>query len=147
MKKNITIVGMIAILLSGCSFMEDLNQSVEYVNDATTYINEANQFREELPKLAEEAIANNESVQELKNSLINMKEDAEIFIAIEPPQMAEDIHAQLTDYSEQLKVAIDTYLENIELGNLDLTTLEDSQILTTLNEISSVVEQLEQLGS
>ncbi|PLR78412.1 hypothetical protein CU633_05380 [Bacillus sp. V3-13] len=147
MKRYIAIFGMIVMLLSGCSFLDDVNQSVEYVNDATTYINEANKFAEELPQLAEEAIANNDSVQELKNSLIDMKEDAENFIAIEPPAVADDVHAQLTEYSEQLKAAIDIYLENIEIGNLDLTTLEDSQILTTLNEITSLIEQLEQLGA
>ena len=45
----------------------------------------------------------------------------------------------------KLEDGIDMYLANIENGKLDPAILKDSEILTTINEISSLMAQIEKL--
>ena len=74
-----------------------------------------------------------------------MKEQIHAFNEIEPPSIAEDIHNQIVSSNTKLEEGIDVYLDNIENGTLDPAVLENSGILKTVNEISSLMENINQV--
>ncbi|QNG60715.1 hypothetical protein H4O14_04170 [Bacillus sp. PAMC26568] len=135
------------VVLSGCSLFEGVNSSLQYANDTKDYINEASSFAEELPALAEEAVSNTEARKELEQKLTDMKEEIKAFNEIEAPGIAEDVHNQLVSYSESLEAGIDSALKQIDNGEWNIQVLEDSGILKTVNEMTSILDQIEQLGS
>lgn len=146
MKKKILAFGMMGmVFLSGCSLLGEVNDSLEYANATTEYMNTAQDFANEVPELANNAVASEEARQQLEEELTLMKEEINEFNNIEAPAVAEDLHAQIVSTNEKLEEGIDLYLINIENGQLDPTILENSEILTTVNEVSSLVEQIEKL--
>ena len=148
MKKMLTILGMIAIVfLSGCSFLGEVNDTLEYVNTTTAYIETANNFANNVQQLASDAVTNETARQELENELTTMKKEINNFNQIEPPSIAEDIHQQIVSSNTKLEEGIDLYLTNIENGQLDPALLENSEILTTINEISSLMNKIENLAN
>jgi len=146
MKKIMTAFGMIGMLfLSGCSLIGEVNNTLEYANTTTEYVNSAKDFANEVPELANDAVTNEEARQQLEEELTSMKKEINKFNETEVPIIAEDIHNQIVSTNEKLEEGIDLYLINIENGKLDPAILEDSRILTTVNEISSLMDQIEKL--
>lgn len=74
-----------------------------------------------------------------------MKSEIQEFNQTEAPAIAEDIHNQIVNTNEKLENGIDLYLDNIENGNLDPAILQDSGIITTINEIGNLMNQIEKL--
>ncbi|PWW20190.1 hypothetical protein DFO73_1164 [Cytobacillus oceanisediminis] len=137
--KKLLLTGLLAIsmLLSGCSFLGEVNNSIDYVNQATEHINTLNNF-------AEEAAADPALKQELEDRLITLKQDVEEFIALNDiPTIAEDIHQELVNQNEALLAEINKVLEN---GKLALDKLESSEVFTTINEVTSLINRIESLG-
>jgi PBP1b-binding outer membrane lipoprotein LpoB len=146
MKKILMLFGLMGILfLSGCSLVGEVNDTIEYANTTTDYLNTAQTFANDVQQLANEAVTDEQARQDLENELITMKEEINQFNNIEAPAIAEDIHNQIVSGNTKLEEGIDLYLTNIENGKFDLTFLENSGILTTVNEISSLMENIEQL--
>lgn len=146
MKLFLTVFGMIGLLfLNGCSLIGEVNDTVEYVDITTEYINSTKTFANEVPQLAKEAVTDETARQNLENELGQMKEQIHSFNEIEPPSVAEDIHNQIVSSNAKLEEGIDMYLDNIENGTLDPAALENSEILTTVNEISSLMEKINQV--
>ncbi|MDQ0857718.1 DUF6376 family protein [Bacillus sp. V2I10] len=148
MMKMFKVLAVLSIVfLSGCSLLEGVNSSLQYANDAKDYINEASIFAEEIPALAEEAVNNKEARAELEQSLNNMKEEINTFKESDAPEIALDAHNQLIIYSESLESGIDSALKQIENGEWNLQLLEDTEIVKTVSEMKSILDQIEQLGS
>jgi len=146
MKMFLTVFGMIGLLfLNGCSLIGEVNDTVEYVDITTEYINSTKTFANEVPQLAKEAVTDETARQNLENELGQMKEQIHAFNEIEPPSIAEDIHNQIVTSNTKLEEGIDMYLDNIENGTLDPAALENSEILTTVNEISGLREKINQV--
>ncbi|MCQ6276305.1 hypothetical protein JMM81_15390 [Bacillus sp. V3B] len=146
MKKILIAFGIMGILFSsGCSLLGEVNDTMEYANTTTEYIDTANAFANEVPQLANDAVTNEESRQTLEEELTKMKEEINQFNTLEPPSIAEDIHSQIVSANVKLEEGIDLYLTNIENGKLDPALLENSEIITTVNEISSLMENIQQL--
>ncbi|GLB59239.1 DUF6376 family protein [Cytobacillus sp. NCCP-133] len=144
--KKYLIIGLLAIsmLLSGCSFLGEVNNSIEYVNQATEHINTLNHFAEEAPQLIKEAAADPALKQELEDRLITLKQEVEEFIALKDiPALAKDIHQELVNQNEALLAEINQVLEN---GNLALDQLENSELFSTINEVTSLKNRIEALG-
>jgi PBP1b-binding outer membrane lipoprotein LpoB len=144
--KKLLLTGLLAIsmLLSGCSFLGEVNNSIDYVNQATEHINTLNNFAEEAPQMLKEAAADPSLKQELEDRLITLKQDVEEFIALNDiPTIAEDIHQELVNQNEALLAEINKVLEN---GNLALDKLESSEVFTTINEVISLINRIESLG-
>lgn len=140
---TITILGM--VFLSGCSLLGEVNNTLVYANTTTDYINSAKNFANEVPQLANDAVTSEEARQQLEQELTTMKEKITAFNQTEVPTVAEDIHNQIVSTNTKLEEGIDLYLTNIENGKFDPALLEDSEILTTINEISSLMAQIEKL--
>jgi hypothetical protein len=145
-KKWLAVVLMTLIGLSGCSFLEDVNGTIDYVNQATDYVNEATEFANEVPSLAERAITDTEALADLETSLLEMKQEIESFNELEAPALAEDIHQQVLEYNDKALEGINVLLANIENGELDPALLENSEVFSTLQELADLSEQIQQLG-
>ncbi|CAM3430483.1 DUF6376 family protein [Aeromicrobium ponti] len=144
--KKILLTGLLAIsmLLSGCSFLGEVNNSIDYVNQATEHINTLNDFAEEAPQMLKEAAEDPALKQELEDRLVTLKQDVEEFIALKDiPTLAEDIHQELVSQNEALLAEINKVLEN---GNLVLDKLENSELFSTINEVTSLINRIEALG-
>jgi Family of unknown function (DUF6376) len=146
MKKLLTTIGLAGMLfLSGCSILGEVNNTVEYANITTDYIESTKTFASEVPQLAKDAVTDEIARKNLEDELESMKEKINSFNEVEPPSIAEDIHNQILTSNEKLEEGIDLYLVNIENGTLDPSVLENSEIMTTVNEISSLMENINQV--
>jgi hypothetical protein len=146
MKKLFVLFGMLGMLfLGGCSLLGEVNNTVEYANVTTEYMESIKTFANEVPQLAKDAVADETARKSLETELELMKENINSFNEIEPPSIAEDIHNQIVASNEKLEEGIDMYLVNIKNGTLDPDVLENSEIMTTINEITSLRENIEQV--
>lgn len=145
MKKiNFLLIISVSLILSACSFLGEVNNSIDYVNQATDHINKLNTFAEEAPQLIENAANDLEIQKELETKLVTLKQDIEDFIKInDVPSVAKDIHQELVVKNELLLDEINTVLQN---GNLALDKLENSKIITTVNELTNLLTRIENLG-
>ncbi|MDZ5472914.1 DUF6376 family protein [Bacillus sp. 31A1R] len=143
-KLRLMVLIMAATLLSACSFLDEVNNSLDYVNTATEHINKLNTFAEEAPQLVENALTNPEIAGQLETELLTLKKDIEEFIALNDiPTLAKDIHQELVDKNELLLGEINKLLEN---GNLALDKIENSQLFSTINDVTSLINRIESLG-
>jgi uncharacterized protein YdbL (DUF1318 family) len=143
-KLKVLLVVAAFMFLSGCSFLGEVNESLDYVNEATTHIDTLNTFAEDAPQLVQEAISDPAAREELETQLVSLKQDIEEFINLnEVPTIAENIHQELVDKNEVLLSEINKVLED---GQIAVEKLEDSQLFQTVNEITDLMNQIENLG-
>lgn len=135
-----------SLLLGGCSMLEGANDALTYVNEATDYVQEAKAFAEEAPELAQQAITDSNAAAEFETKLEDMKGEIESFNELNAPELAADLHAQVLEQNEKALDGINTYLENIEGGKLDPAVLENTELFQSIQDISSLVKQIEDLG-
>ncbi|GGG11497.1 DUF6376 family protein [Paenibacillus abyssi] len=146
-KWNIALVTLFIFVLTGCSLFDRINDSLAYVNNATEYMNTANQFAEELPVMAEEAVTSSEARQKLLSELEAMKAEIVLFNELVVPQYAQDIHNQIMTYNNQLHTGITDYIADIKNGIYDLSLLQETGIIATINQVVELRELLNQLNS
>ena len=142
----IGILITIGLFLGGCSFVEEASNTVNYVNEATDYLKVVNDFVNEVPPLANEAVTDPQVLTKLETRLHDLKEEIQTFNEVQSPEFAADLHQQILDYNEKAEQGIDVYLTNIEDGNLDPALLENTEIFQSLEEISTIVDDIKQLG-
>lgn len=131
------------MFLSGCSLLTEVNDSIEYVNTATEHVAKLNTFADEAPQLVQAAVTDTEVKQELETKLITLKQDIEEFINTQNvPKVAEDIHQEFVAKNEVLLGEINQALEN---GNLALDKLESSELFTTINDVTNLLNRLENI--
>ncbi|AMM94750.1 hypothetical protein UP17_21620 [Peribacillus simplex] len=145
MKKRMTIVFLSFLILSGCSLLGEVNSSLEYADNATGYINTVKDFANEVPALAQDAVTNAEARRNLEKELQLMKTEIEDFNATEPPQIAEGIHEKIVSSNQQLSDGIELYLNNIESGQIDPKALEDSEVMKSIDNLTELAKQIEEL--
>ncbi|WP_338452395.1 DUF6376 family protein [Niallia oryzisoli] len=144
MRRKITIIAISCLLLlSGCSLISEVNSTVEYANDATEYIETVQKFSNQLPTLAKDAVRDEAGRESLESELMAMKEEIGKFNQIKPPTIAEDLHNQIMDSNKKFEEAIDLYLTDMENGII--RPLEETGILTTITDISTLLENIQQL--
>lgn len=145
MKKLLVIVAIISsVLLSGCSLLEEVNNSLEYANKATEHINTWQDFGQEAPQMIQEAATNPETKQELEAELNALLEEIDEFNKTEPPAIAADLHQQIVEKNEALQEIINDAMVN---GELALEELQNSELITTINEITKLMNLVEDLGN
>ncbi|WP_071394907.1 DUF6376 family protein [Bacillus tuaregi] len=146
MRKLISVITISCLLfLSGCSLISEVNSTVEYANEATEYMNTVKDFSSQIPTLAKEAVVDASAMESLESELQSMKDEIERFNEMEPPSIATEIHSQIVSSNTKLSEGIDVYLTNVENGTLNPDILEDTGLLTTITEITSLMENIEQL--
>lgn len=133
---------LVLLFLSGCSLVEDVNNSLDYTEQATSFINEASSFAGSIPDLAQEAANNTNAKEKLNEQLENMKARISEFNGLEAPAFAQNIHETIVGYNETLSQQIDGYKTQIENGVTDFKNTEMSQ---TLNKIQETMDQVKNL--
>ncbi|MGG3560614.1 DUF6376 family protein [Neobacillus rhizosphaerae] len=143
-KVHFFLIIAVSLFLSACSFLGEVNDSIDYVNQATDHINKLNNFAEDAPQLIEQAANDLEIQKELETQLVTLKQDIENFININNvPSVAKEVHQELVIKNELLLGEINEVLQN---GHLALDKLESSQIFTTVNEVTNLLNRIENLG-
>ncbi|MGM9956118.1 MAG: DUF6376 family protein [Peribacillus sp.] len=145
--KKILMLCTSLILLTGCSLLGEVNSSLDYADTATSYVGTVKEFANEVPALSKDAVTDKEAMKTLENELQKMKTEIEEFNETEPPQIADGIHDKIVSSNQQLQDGIDLYLKNMEDGTLDPAVLEDSEIMKTIDNITSLTNQIEKLGN
>ncbi|MGE7781088.1 DUF6376 family protein [Peribacillus sp. NPDC097264] len=145
--KKILMLCTSLILLTGCSLLGEVNSSLDYADTATSYVGTVKEFANEVPALSKDAVTDKEAMKTLENELQTMKTEIEEFNETEPPQIADGIHDKIVSSNQQLQDGIDLYLKNMEDGTLDPAVLEDSEIMKTIDNITSLTNQIEKLGN
>ncbi|OZU87141.1 hypothetical protein CIL03_18320 [Virgibacillus indicus] len=144
MKKYASILFISAFLiLSGCSFLEEANDSINYATEATEYINDLSSFAEDTSSLVSEAANNPEAKSELESRLTSLQDTITDFNDIEAPAIAEGIHKNLTEKNQELLDITNNVLQN---GKVAIEKLQDSEIYQTIENITSLMDQIEELG-
>ncbi|OXM14813.1 DUF6376 family protein [Paenibacillus herberti] len=140
-------------LLAGCSLpgsvdegLNKVNDSLSYVNDATAYINDATQFSQQLPTLAQEALTSPDALANLESEITAMQADIATFNSLTPPAFAESIDAKLEQYNATLDGQLTNLMATAQSGQLTAETLKQSQVGQTVGQISSILEQVQNLG-
>lgn len=145
MKKFIGMLLVTLLLaLSGCSLLEEANNSLNYVNETTEYINELSTFAEDTTSLVNEAANNTEVKAELESKLTSLQEEIQAYNGIEVPALAEDIHQELKAKNQQLEEAVNQVLQN---GEVAVEQLKQSELYRTIDDITALLDQVKQLGS
>ena len=73
MIKRLLLISLVLGVLSGCSLVDSVNNSLDYTKEATTFINETSQFAESIPELAQQAATNTDAKEMLTQELEAMK--------------------------------------------------------------------------
>jgi septal ring factor EnvC (AmiA/AmiB activator) len=139
----ILLLVLSTMMLSACSFLQEANNSLQYVDQATEHINTLTNFAEQAPQMIQDAATNPETKQKLEDQLMSLKKEIEQFNLIDAPSIAKDLHQQLVDKNKELLQEINQALAN---GHLALDQLQNSQIITTINNIISFQNRIENLG-
>lgn len=130
------------VVLSGCSVLEEVNGTLNYATESTDYINDLQTFGEEASSLVKDAATNPEIKAELAEKITTLEARIKEFNEIEAPSIADDIHASVIEKNDQMLDAINTAMVNDELS---IEKLQNTEIFTTLNEMTELIDQIKQL--
>ncbi|QGS68241.1 hypothetical protein CV093_05295 [Oceanobacillus sp. 143] len=79
MKKIITLL-LLSIALTGCSFIEETNDTLNYATEATEYLNDLSNFTEETSGLVNQAVSDPAAKEELETQLITLENRLQILM-------------------------------------------------------------------
>ncbi|ANF95288.1 DUF6376 family protein [Paenibacillus bovis] len=147
MKKYILSLLLLAGLLSGCSAVDQVSQSVNYVSEVTTYINNTSQLSQQLPELAQQAITDPDARQSLIQELQNAQSQINQFQNLQVPGFAQDLHQQLAGYTDTLGTEVNGLIDQAQAGKLTPEALNNSPIFQTIDQITGLMNQFQQLGN
>jgi DNA anti-recombination protein RmuC len=148
MKRWLTVFSAsLVLLLSGCSYLNTASDTLDHVKEATNYLAKVNNFAAETPPLIKQAIDNQTAADELTAKLQQMKNDIQSFNTLGVPETVNGFHQEIIEQNNLLTQQIDRYLNDIKDGKLDPTTLENTDLLQPVQEITSIIEQIQKLGA
>jgi hypothetical protein len=147
MMKWVAAIGLSAVVLGGCSLLDEANNTLTYATGVTDFLNETQQFASDVPAMLENAASNPNIVEDVQGQLESMQQDIDSMQEMEVPAVAEGIHGQLLDYSSQIETGIDEALGKLENGVVDPAALfENTELLQTIQELQDLRVNIEQLG-
>ncbi|WP_139325439.1 DUF6376 family protein [Domibacillus enclensis] len=147
MKKAAAAFGLSVLLLSGCSLVDEANNTLTYATDMTEFLNETQQFASEVPALLENAASNPSLAADVEAQLENMQQQINDVQQMDAPVIAEGVHSRLLDYSTQLEEGIQEAMSKVESGVLDPAAIfENTDLLQTVQELQELRNSIEQLG-
>ncbi len=148
MKRWLTVFSAgLLLLLSGCSYLNTASDTLDYVKEATNYLAKVDNFAAETPPLIKQVLDNQTATDELKAKLQQMKKDIQSFNTLDVPETVNGFHQEIIEQNNLLTQQIDLYLNDIKDGKLDSSTLENTELLQPVQEITSIIEQIQKLGA
>lgn len=142
----VTAIISFALMLSGCSAVEQVSQSLDYVNQTTEYIQQVSNMGTELQRLAPEAASSPDALSQMKESLNQIQTKANDFAQLKPPAIGESIHQQLVQYSNQLSDTVVSYKNQIEQYGVTAENWEQTGIPALIANMNKLQEQVNRLG-
>jgi Family of unknown function (DUF6376) len=142
MIKKLLFISLILGVLSGCTWLDSVNNSLDYTKEAGTFITETTQFAESIPDLAQHAVTDATSMETLTKELEAMKTRITDFNGIEVPAFATTFHEKLVELNDTLLTDINGYLDQIQNG---VTDFQNSNIVQTVNKINGTMDMLQNL--
>ncbi|MHC0036884.1 DUF6376 family protein [Pseudoneobacillus sp. C159] len=147
MKKWFSVIAVgLLLMISGCSLLNEATNTVTYIKEATEFLGKTTKFANDAPKLAQKAVNDPNAAKELEKMLLAMKEDMDAFNGLTAPEVAADLHQQIISNNTTIAQGIDLYLANIKNGKLDPSILENTELFQTVQDISTIIDQIKQLG-
>ncbi|OQR55994.1 DUF6376 family protein [Bacillus sp. CDB3] len=144
--KTLLLSIVVSIGLMGCSLVEEGKNSIDYAQKATDYVNEISAFANEAPALAEKAVNDKEARKELETKLTEIKQDIPAFNELTPPDVAKDLHQQIVGYNEKLNTLIDTSMQKIEEGKMNVEQFKNSELMQTIEQVQDLKDKVQNLG-
>ncbi|WP_439875793.1 DUF6376 family protein [Bacillus mycoides] len=144
--KTLLLSIIVSIGLMGCSLVEEGKNSIDYAQKATDYVNEISAFANEAPALAEKAVNDKEARKELETKLTEIKQDIPAFNELTPPDVAKDLHQQIVGYNEKLNTLIDTSMQKIEEGKMNVEQFKNSELMQTIEQVQDLKDKVQNLG-
>ena len=141
-KLGFVIIITATMMLSACGVLDEVNNSLDYVNEAQSYVNSLSEFGAEAPQLVQDATLDPDARVELENQLNTLVEEIEEFNTIEAPALAEDIHQNVVSKNELLLDEVNQVMDN---GELMLEEFKNSEIINTVNDVTSLLDKIENL--
>lgn len=142
MIKRLLLISLVLGILSGCSLVDDVNNSLDYTKEATTFINDVSQFAESIPELAQQAATQTDAKETLTKELESMKARISEFNGIEAPAIANNVHEQLVALNETLLTDINGYMDQVQDG---VTDFQNSGMSQNINNIKETMDMLQSL--
>ncbi|MBH5317631.1 hypothetical protein I6N90_07425 [Paenibacillus sp. GSMTC-2017] len=141
--KGITILlAMALFVLPGCGILDSAQQTVNFTTETTAYMQSLTSFGTEMTTLAEQALTDATARTDLKQQLVDLKEQVTSYAGITVPDYATEIHQSIVQYNETLQSGIDKALTNIEQGR---AAFESTGIPESVNKINELLSQVNQL--
>lgn len=141
-KLSVLFVVIATLMLSACGVLDEVNNSLDYANEAQSYIDSLREFGEEAPGLVQEAAADPDARAELESQMNTLTEEIEAFNNLEAPVIAEDIHQNIVAKNEVLLDEANQIMDN---GEVMLEKFENSEILNTVNDVTSLLDKVKNL--
>jgi Family of unknown function (DUF6376) len=145
-KLLIVLSASILFFLGGCSFLNDAQDTISYINEATDYLTTATDFASDAPALAQQAISDIQAAEDLQNMLQQMQDSAQAFSEIQAPDIAAELHQQIIEQNSVITAEIETLLNNYKDGLLDPAILENTELFQSVQDITSIIDQIQQLS-
>lgn len=149
MKKTLlstTIFLILMMIVMGCSAIEEVNNSINYIDKAADYVNKMGTFADEVPPLIDKASTDPATLEQLDEKLKEIQKEIESFNQLTPPEFAKDIHSQVLEHNQKLEEAINLYTESVEKGEFDPSALQNSDLMNQINELTEMIDQIQSLG-
>lgn len=142
--RNILMIFAIFTLMmsSACSVVDEVSKSVNYVDETTNYLTSVSDFAEQAPGLIQDAAADEAARDELETELNSLREQIEEFNKLEAPAVAEDIHQDIVAKNEEVLQMIDDLYKD---GEVVVEELQNSEMVQTLQDISSLMDKVQNL--
>lgn len=142
----IVLSASMLFFLGGCSFLNDAQDTLSYINEATDYLTAATDFASDAPALAQQAISDIQAAEDFQTMLQQMQESTQAFSEIQAPDIAAELHQQIIEQNSVITAEIETLLNNYKDGLLDPAILENTELFQSVQDITSIIDQIQQLS-
>lgn len=130
-------------LVSGCSLLDGVNETINYVDKATKQIETLRNFSEEAPQMIKVAATNADLKKKFEVELAVLRGEIAAFNQIEAPALAKDIHQKIIEKNNEIETAINKATVN---GELVIEKIENSPLFQLINDVTRLMDQIKKLG-
>lgn len=127
------------LLLSACSFTEEVSESLNYVTEAQNYLQSLEDFIEKAPKLIQDSAIKQEAKDELTYEVKELTTSINEFNQLDAPIIIEEVHQEIVKKNKQLLEEINSGMQN---GEIVLEKMEEIKFIETINDITSLLDTI-----
>ncbi|UOQ95226.1 DUF6376 family protein [Halobacillus shinanisalinarum] len=144
--KKFLVLSLLLVALSGCGLIEEATTGLQYTEDVTAFISDAEEFSNDLPNLIEQAQNDVISFADVEERLQEFQTEIEEVQALNPPELAESIHNDLMNYTDQLETGVNEMIQAAQDQVINMEALENSSLFQAIQQIQQIQENINQLG-